>query len=70
MSSKIGTMIKKRLIDKKWSQRKLAVQAGLSITCVNKLITGVNKDVGTRTIFKLAKTLDIPPNDLFDLLNF
>jgi len=70
MSSEIGTMIKKRLIDKGWSQRKLARESGLSITCVNKLITGANKDVGTRTIFKLAKTLNLPPNDLFDLLNF
>ena len=70
MATKIGTAINVRLAEKNWSQRKLASESGLSITCINKIITGANKKPSTSTLIKLSKTLGMAPNDLFDLLNF
>ena len=69
MTNKIGTTIKIKLIEKGWSQRRLAKEAGLSITCISKIITGANKGPNNSTMLKLCSTLGIAPADFFNLLN-
>lgn len=45
------------------SQRELAARAGLSVTTVNRVETGLRKPI-PRTVRKLAEALEVTPEEL------
>lgn len=60
----LAIQLKKARIAKNYTQRQLAFEAGLSRSQIDRIENGhINPTIST--IFAIARTLDIPPSELF-----
>lgn len=55
--------------DKRITQVELSEKSGVSRSIINGLETGRTKETTTKTLFRIAQTLDVTINDLFSGIN-
>lgn len=55
--------------DKRITQVELSERSGVSRSIINGLETGRTKETTTKTLFRIAQTLDVTINDLFSGVN-
>ena len=55
--------------DKRITQVELSERSGVSRSIINGLETGRTKETTTKTLFRIAQTLDVTINDLFSGIN-
>jgi transcriptional regulator with XRE-family HTH domain len=62
----VGRQVKKLREDKGWSQTRLAVEAGMSVSGIS-MIENAHRNLSTATLAKLAEALEVEVRDLFPL---
>ncbi len=62
---KLGIKIKQLRCEAGLTQEKLGEKAGLSLDYIGKIEVSINKP-GLKTVFKIAKALNVKVKDLFD----
>lgn len=61
----MGFRIKKLREEKKWTQKELALESGVSQNLIARLESGSLTSTSTDTLFKLAKALGKKVEDIF-----
>jgi transcriptional regulator with XRE-family HTH domain len=63
-SDTFGELIRRLRGERRWTQERLAREAGITITCLSNLERGATKDPNTETIVGLAVAFGLDPSEL------